>query len=590
MIIFEKLTCKNFCAVGNQPLTVYFENTDNTLIIGTNGAGKTSATIESLVYCLFNKPYRKKVTLAGLINTTNKNNSEVNVYFRTGANKYRVRRGQKPSIFEIYKNDELIEPPASKSDYQSLLENDILGMDFRVFSQVVVLNKSRFTPFMDLPAADRRYIVEEFLDINIISKMMKVVKDRMKSLKNEIYNKDNEHELLAKDIDKLQSLIELAESNTTDSQRKLLDQIKSHKDFINDQNVCIHADKATIKEIVSEVKILIGDRKLKDERFEIQSKISKLNTDKGINQNELKRHKTDAMFFNSNHNCPQCTQTISEEFSKQCIQQIKDKAIEVSKIISDIDTMLEDHNKQLADIDQLILKVNESESKCKDLQNNINANLRIIDSTQRTIDAIEKQLQEENSEVLSIDAEKVELGILITQETELNDYRGELNQRMDDLRTVEDMLREDGVKADIIKQYIPIINTKVNEYLGHMNLNINFMLDEEFNEKILLPGKENFIYYNFSDGQRTRIDLALLLTWINIAKDKNSVNTNLLILDEILEALDINGIHDFLRTVKYTFEGVNFFVISQRKEEICDCFKNQLEFDLVNGFTQIVTE
>lgn len=588
-IEFEKVVSKNFCAVGNQPLTVRFEDTDNTLVIGTNGAGKTSTTIEALVYGLYNKPYRK-IVLGGLINTTNKNNSEVNVYFRKGSDRYRVRRGQKPAIFEIYKNDELIEPPAAKADYQAILENDILGMDFKVFSQVVVLNKSRFTPFMDLSTGDRRYIVEEFLDINIVSKMMKVTKDRIKELKNEIANKDNEYFLLEKDVDKLESLIEYAESKTTDSQKKMLEEIQGYKEEIAGYQKEIEANKEKVRTIIEAAKELVGSRDLQNEKRVLTEHIQDLKQDRAVLQNDLKRCKEDALFFSHNQNCPKCKQVISEEFSKKCLQEIKATALDIGDSLKGLDKEIEEEANNLSKVqetntlfDGYRQEANNYKAEIKSLENSIN-------TATRAQERVEARLREENAEALDIENEKQELATTQSKLDELVKVRNDLNQDMEDLKAVEAMLKEDGVKADIIRKYIPVINEKVNEFLGHMNLNVNFMLDEEFNESVMIPGKEKFTYYNFSDGQKTRIDLALLLTWIHIAKEKNSVNTNLLILDEILEALDINGIHDFLNTIKYTFEGVNLFVISQRKDEVCDCFKNQLQFELRNGFTQMVGE
>lgn len=589
MIIFEKAVSKNFCAVGNTPLTIILEGTDNTLVIGTNGSGKTSTTIEALVYGLYNKPYRK-INLGGLVNTTNKNNSEVNIYFRKASDRYHVRRGQKPAVFEIYKNDELIEPPASKADYQAMLESDILGMDFKVFSQVVVLNKSRFTPFMDLSTSDRRYIVEEFLDINIISKMMKVVKEKIKDLRNDISNKDNEYALLDKDITALENLIEYAESKTTDSQKKMLAEIQEYKEKVSRFKKQIAEKKDSIKFVVESAKELVNGRDLENEKTVLNDHIQSMKQQRAVCQNDLKRLKEDALFFQHNQNCPKCTQAISEEFSKKCLQEIKDSALTLSGSLKDIDREIEEETLSLAEVVDAIRLFNKYREEGGDYK----AEIKYLENTIKTFthaqERVESRLREENAEALDIEQERQSLDELQSKASVLNECRHDLNQQMEDLKTVESMLKEDGVKADIIKKYIPIINEKVNEYLGHMNLNINFMLDEEFKESVMIPGKENFIYYNFSDGQRTRIDLALLLTWIHIAKEKNSVNTNLLILDEILEALDINGIHDFLNTVKYTFEGVNLFVISQRKDEICDCFKHQLEFELCSGFTQMVGE
>lgn len=585
MIIFKSVTSKNFYAIGNQPLTVNLDRGDSTLIIGGNGSGKTSATIEALVYCLYGKPYRK-INLSGIVNSANKNNCLVEVEFEKAGVSYRVVRGEKPKKFEVYKDDVLIEPPASSKDYQVILE-DILGMDYKVFSQVVVLNKSRFVPFMDLSTADRRYIVEEFLDINIIGSMLEITRKKIKDIQNEIRNKETDSVLLQTNIDKMDSLIVLAETKNEKNKENIQERIDGLKrdleGYARDIRGLVEENRK-LYELVESLREKLDEEEVANAEEEKRN----LELENYTLKSDLKRIKKDAEFFLDSSTCPTCTQDISEEFKNACISDIKQKGIETRKKSIEADKRIKELSGVLDKFSVLDDEISSYVSDMSTLRSKISNKETLSKQTQKQIDSMEDELSLEDDDN-EIEENRNSHKDLVKQKKALDKVRNNLYDVLENMKIVEGLFKEDGIKSNIVKQYLPVINKKVNEYLGLMNLPSNFYLDEEFNESINIPGKEKFVYYNFSDGQKTRIDLAMLMTWIHIAKEKNSINTNLLILDEILEALDINGIHDFLNTIKYVFD-VNLFVISQRGEELSDCFKNQMKFELKNNFTKLTEQ
>lgn len=559
MILFKSITYQNFTSTGAMPITVDLDRSPNTLVTGLNGSGKSSAT-EALVYCLFGKAYRK-VPVGNLINNKNGKKLLTTCIFEKGGQTHKVVRGQKPAVFEIYVDDVLVESEAAKKDYQKHLEQ-VLGMDYKVFTQVVVLNKARFQPFMTLGAGDRRFIVENILDCTVFTTMNNLAKRKIKELDKSIYDKNHEYELLTKEIEKLESLIEFAQQ----SNDELLSKLQGEQIDLKTQL----RNKATeAKSLVEERAAIKFDReeyeRLLDEKENIKMRAVQT---KSALDSLLK----DLAFFDNTSVCPTCKQDIDEERISDHLGKLdstkegyegtmgmlKDKGSEVVSKLKEIQALKDTHDRITSDIGAL-----------KQDAGHIKQQLNKVD----------KEIEDASKQGTSIEKEKADLKEAFTKRDGTHEEYQKLLSAKARHEYLHVVLKDNGIKAKIIDSFIPVINNYINEYLKALNFYINFELDNQFNETVLLPSKNDFRYTNFSDGQKTRIDIAILLSLITIARQKNSVSTNLLVLDEVLENIDAEGVVDFLGLMRTKFEGTNLFVVSQRGTEFSDLFRANIKFE-----------
>ena len=571
MITFKKIRYKNFLSTGNHFNEIDFQQNHTNLIIGTNGAGK-STMLDALTFGLFNKSFRQ-IKKAQLINATNEKDCVVEVEFSVNSRDYLVRRGIKPNIFDIEINGNPLHKEADDRANQRILEENILKVNYKSFTQIVILGSSTFVPFMQLSTTNRRDVIEDLLDIRIFSVMNNLIKDNIRTKKEQIKSLDLKKENLKDKIELQNNLIQ-----------KLADQgkekIKTNHDKINellsesDNYVSSNKNLETnVEELSAEQEKFVGADK----------KLSKLNNFKGQISNKVSTITKEHKFFTDNTVCPTCTQPIEESFRLNKIADVQTKARELKKGFNDLEESIkteQDRERQFKKLSKEITKLNHDIS-----QNNthISLNQRQIRELESEIQTITKQFKDRN-----IENEKLE-----EFKDSLNTTIDELSVKRQDIYHYDfaySLLKDDGVKTKIIKKYLPYINAQVNRYLQMMDFYINFTLDEEFSETVKSPIHEDFSYSSFSEGEKMRIDLALLFTWREVARVKNSVNTNLLIMDEVFDSsLDGFGTDEFLKIIKFVIRDANIFVISH-KSDLHDKFDSVIKFDKLRGFSSIVSQ
>ena len=569
MILFEKIRWKNFLSTGNQYIEVELDQKDTTLIVGTNGAGK-STVLDALTFSLFNKPFRK-ISKPQLINSTNEKDSRVEVEFSIGAISWKVVRGIKPNIFEIHRNSTVLDQFASANDQQKWLEQNVLKMNYKSFTQIVILGSSTFVPFMQLSASNRREVIEDLLDIKIFSSMNNLIKDKIRGVKDEIKTLTLKKESLSDKVKMQENFIEEIESRGKENIGEKTDKIK-----VLEVEVATHMESNTITEcevsdLVQKQEDVTGAteklRTLGDLKGKISNKVS----------NITKEHK----FFTDNVTCPTCTQPIEEEFRINRIDDAQNKAKELQSGYKELEEAIkneEDREHQFTNLSKEITK----------LTHGISKNNTRISGCQRQIRDLESEIQRVTEQLANRNTEHDKLA---TFKDNLKTTYDTLSSRKDTVNYYNfsyGLLKDGGVKSKIIKKYLPLINQQVNRYLQMMDFYINFTLDEEFNETVQSPIHEDFSYASFSDGEKMRIDLALLFTWREVARMKNSVNTNLLIMDEVFDSsLDGFGTEEFLKIIRYVITDANIFVISH-KTGMEDKFESMIRFEKVKGFSRMV--
>ncbi|MDW7641288.1 MAG: AAA family ATPase [Nitrosarchaeum sp.] len=568
MITFKKLRWKNFLSTGNQYTEINFTLNSTNLIIGTNGAGK-STVLDALTFSLFGKPFRK-INKAQLINSVNEKDCVVEVYFLIGNTEWKVVRGIKPNIFQISRNDKVLDQTSSAIDQQKWLEQTILKMNYKSFTQIVILGSTAFVPFMQLSAPHRREVIEDLLDIKIFSSMNMVIKEKIRQIREEIKTLDLKKESLFDKVEMQKNFIEELENRgnakINDNQQRISN-LDSEVDIYMRENSSL---EESIFKYIKEQEEVTGAsdklRKLGNLKGKISQKVS------GID----KEHK----FFTENTVCPTCTQDIDEKFRLDRIDesQLKQKELqlgyqELEKTIKDE----EERERQFTILSKEITK----------LTHEISQNNTKIFGCQRQIKDLESEIQKITSQFENRN----------TENEKLESFRESLQKTYDELAIKKDLinhydfayglLKDGGVKSKIIKKYLPLMNQQVNRYLQMLDFYINFTLDDEFNETIQSPIHEDFTYESFSEGEKMRIDLALLFTWREVARFKNSVNTNLLIMDEVFDSsLDGFGTDEFLKIIKYVVKDANIFVISH-KTGLEDKFESVIKFCKVKGFSRI---
>ena len=569
MILFEKIRWKNFLSTGNQFTELDFTLNATNLIIGTNGAGK-STVLDALTFSLFGKPFRK-INKPQLINTVNEKDCRVEVEFSVGQIEWRVVRGIKPAIFEIYRNGALLDQSSAALDQQKWLEQTVLKMNYKSFTQIVILGSSTFVPFMQLPAAHRREVIEDLLDIKIFSSMNTIIKDKIRVIRDEVKTLELKKESLNDKVQMQKEFIEELENrgkeNIKDKEISIMSLTEESGLLMND-NASL---EEPLREHIREQDKLVGYadklRKLGNLKGKISQKVSTI----------TKEHK----FFTENTVCPTCTQEIGEDFRINRINDAQFKAKELQSGYKE----LEEAIKEEEDRERQFLTLSKEISK---LTNGISQNNIKISGCQRQIRNLESEIQTITNQLENRN----------TEHEKLEQFRDSLQNTYEDLATKKDsinyydftysLLKDGGVKSKIIKKYLPLINQQVNRYLQMMDFYINFTLDEEFNETVQSPIHEDFSYASFSEGEKMRIDLALLFTWREVARFKNSVNTNLLIMDEVFDSsLDGFGTEEFLKIIRYVIRDANIFVISH-KTGLEDKFESVIRFEKVKGFSRMI--
>jgi DNA repair exonuclease SbcCD ATPase subunit len=569
MILFKTIRWKNFLSTGNQYTEVDFTKNKTNLIIGTNGAGK-STVLDALTFSLFGKPFRR-INKPQLINSVNEKDCRVEVEFSIGNTEWKVVRGIKPAIFEIWRNDAALDQSAAALDQQKWLEQNVLKMNYKSFTQIVILGSSTFVPFMQLSAAHRREVIEDLLDIKIFSSMNTLIKEKIRSAKEEI------------------KVLELKKES-------LLDKVKMQEEFIgeleNRGNANINANKEKIANLDKEIGDYMEENTSNEEPLRAlireqdaitgyAEKLRKLGNLKGKISQKVSTITKEHKFFTENTVCPTCTQSIEDAFRINRINDAQNKAKELQSGYKELEEAIKEEEERERQYNSLTKEISK-------LTNGISQNNIKINGLRRQIRNLEKEIQ-----VLTEN-----LANRNTEHEKLESFKDNLKTTYDELASKKDtisyydfsysLLKDGGVKSKIIKKYLPLINQQVNRYLQMMDFYINFTLDDEFNETVQSPIHEDFSYASFSEGEKMRIDLALLFTWREVARMKNSVNTNLLIMDEVFDSsLDGFGTEEFLKIIRYVIKDANIFVISH-KTGLEDRFESVIKFEKVKGFSRMV--
>jgi DNA repair exonuclease SbcCD ATPase subunit len=569
MLLFRYVRWKNLLSTGNYFTEINLCNNANTLVVGENGSGK-STMLDALCFALFGKPFRD-INKPQLMNSINNKDCVVEVEFDTGNKSYKIVRGIKPNIFEIYCNGELVNQEAAARDYQEYLEKFILKLNYKSFTQIVILGSASFTPFMQLKSADRREIIEDLLDIQIFSTMNSLVKDRLSNNKDLIAN-------VKHDIDLKQQKYDMHKKHIDELKQNNEDKVKEYESEIANNTVTISTlanQIDTYSKSVSELQLLVD---AKDETDAKVKKITKLESQIEIN---LSKFRKDISFFQHNDDCPTCRQAIAMEFKEKELTTLTTKVTECDNGLAQLEQKLLEEQAKLKNI-------NETQKKIQALQIQIATNNTSITETNKMVARLQKLAEElKNSKTVS-DKEEQEL---TTFKTELIELKESLKGFIDEKTYYEvagNLLKDTGIKTKIVKQYLPVINKLVNKYLASLDFFVNFNLDESFKETIKSRHRDEFTYNNFSEGEKQRIDMALMLTWRAVAKLKNSSNTNLLILDETFDSsLDTNGTEELMK-ILHMLEGVNLFVISHKGDILQDKFANVIRFVKEKNFSRII--
>ena len=568
MIHFETIRWKNFLSTGNIFTEINLSSEMMTLIIGSNGSGK-STLLDAICFALFGKPFRN-INKPQLLNAINQKDCLVEVEFSIGAKAYKVVRGIKPNVFEVYCNNQLLTQTASVKDYQEQLEKLILKLNYKSFTQIVILGSASFTPFMQLSANDRRMIIEDLLDIQIFSRMNGVLKERYAKLKEDITTLKHNSDLMKSQYEIIQSHVEVMKKDKRDRIKQKTSLIDKENSTIVNLNIKADALSAEIEEL-----------KLKsDEADKLESKLQKYDLHEKNLTKTLTKVKKDIEMYETTDECPTCKQNIPHEHKHSMIGERSAKLGEVETALDDLTTKYNDTVEQLETMNKLLRSLTTKTTEYMNLTKSITASSKYVASLTEEVD----EMKAENTNVKDEEAKLAQLSKML----------GDAESKIEELtmeRTYYDvattLLKDTGIKTKIIKQYIPIINRLVNKYLSAMDFFVNFNLDESFTETIKSRHRDEFSYASFSEGEKQRIDMALMLTWRAVAKLKNSSNTNLLILDEIFDSsLDANGTEDLMKILDL-LEHTNLFIISHKGDILQDKFRNVIKFEKVNNFSRI---
>jgi DNA repair exonuclease SbcCD ATPase subunit len=571
MIVFKSVQWKNFLSTGNSPNKILLNKSPTTLIIGKNGEGK-STILDALCFSLFGKPFRN-INKGQLVNSINQKGCVVEIEFDIGGREYKIVRGIKPNIFEIYLNGEMINQDAASRDYQKVLEQQILKLNYKTFTQVVILGSASFVPFMQLSSLQRREVIEDILDIRIFSTMNQLLKDKANETKDAIAKIENE---IATAKTKVESQTQLIKT-ITEAKTSAIESIAAK---IAANNSEILQAEGEIELIISEIDTLkasIADKETVADDIEKAKTIkSKL-----LQKIETCEHHTE--FFNEHDVCPSCDQNIPEEHKSKIVEDLNAKLLEQNGKIGELETILSNLNQKLSEITKI-------QSQITDKNIELSTRNSTITLLNKQVKEMQAEVESKKTDTSNLDEEKNKLKDLakeallkISEKSQLQEHRN-----LEEVASI--LLKDTGIKTAIIREYLPAMNKLINKYLQSMDAYIHFELDESFNEIVKSRHRDDFTYASFSEGEKMRIDLSILFTWRQIAKMKNSVNTNLLLLDEIFDSsLDTAGTDYFLNLMNQFGENTNIFVISHKGDQLFDKFRSVVKFEKRNDFSVIAT-
>ena len=568
MIVFKKVRYRNFISTGNYYTEIDFQRSSNTLIIGSNGAGK-STMLDALCFTLFGKAFRS-INKPQLINAINQKDCVTECEFDIGNKKYKIIRGIKPNIFEIYQDGDLLNQDAASRDYQEYLEKFILKLNYKSFTQIVILGSASFVPFMQLSASDRRSIIEDLLDIQIFSTMNTVLKEKMSGNKDHVVENNSKLQIV-------EAKIEIQNTHIKSIQKTNDEKVEEYDNQIKLYNTDILELQEKIQQTSNAINVLQTDV---ENKIEVEARLKKFTKLESQIENNLSKYRTDIGFFEQNDNCPTCKQEIALGFKEQQIKENNDRVTEIESGLKILEEKL------LAEQERLN-EITVKQKEIQKLQISNATNTTSITETNKYIAKLKSQIESLKSNKDNLDAENTKLYELNNELEIIIQKKKELIDEKTYYEAASGLLKDTGIKTKIIKQYLPVINKVVNKHLATFDFFVNFNLDESFKETIKSRHRDAFSYESFSEGEKQRIDMALMLTWRTIAKLKNSANTNLLILDEIFDSsLDANGT-EYLMNILHMLEDVNLFVISHKGDILQDKFRSVIKFEKVNNFSRI---
>jgi DNA repair exonuclease SbcCD ATPase subunit len=570
MIIFKSIRWKNLLSTGNTFTEIKLNRSPSTLVVGENGGGK-STLLDALCFVLFGKPFRN-INKPQLLNSINKKNLLVEVEFSIGGKEYKIVRGIKPNVFEIYVDGDVINQDAAARDYQKYLEESVLKLNYKSFTQIVILGSASFTPFMQLPPSTRREIIEDILDIQIFTTMNTVLRDKMNELKDNLHDADSKLEVLKQRTTIQKEYVDTLEANREKRVEEILGRIADGEtkiasvvDLVNQ----LEREKLSIEESQQS----LGD--LSDKQRKLESFKTKFS-------NQLRDLQKEVGFFQETDECPTCQQGIAHDHKETILSSRQEK-------IEELSVGMETLQNEFEKLEELIAQDEKLSTEISELNKNIISNNNEMIVQQRLIQALNLELADITTKTADIDEEKKKLKSYAKEVLSQNEEKANLNEEKHYMEVVSTLLKDTGIKTKIIRQYLPVINKLVNKYLQSMDFFVQFTLDEKFDETIKSRHRDDFSYASFSEGEKQRIDLALLFTWRTIAKMKNSVATNLLILDEVFDSsLDNNGTDYIMSLLDTIGEDTNVFVISHKGDSLFDKFRSLIKFEKKNNYSEMV--
>lgn len=567
MIVFENIKWKNFLSTGNVYTKINLSKNKNTLIIGENGAGK-STILDALTFALYNKPFRK-INKGQLVNSINNKGAVVELEFSLYKNKYKIVRGIKPNIFEVYKNGDLINQNADSKDYQEYLEKHILKIGYKSFCQVVVLGSATFLPFMQLPAAQRREIVETLLDLQIFTTMNTVLKDKVQKNKEDFIRTEEQKRNVEEKIIIIKKYIEKREQESKESVEKKEKEIEKIDEIIASKKEELKKVEKEYHELSQNIS---NDKKITNENTNLLMLREKIKSKIDMVSEEIK-------FLETNDNCPTCKQQIEESFKLESIDDKNDKLKEYKDGLFLLKEKIFNNEKEMQSLNESKEKL----AKVKDQFRDISFDLSSTERMKKSIEAEIKSIKKKESTISNEEIKDSEEELV-----RINDIYNELVKKKDLYSASSVLLKDNGIKSRIIKKYIPIINKLINKYLSDLNFFVKFELDEEFNEVIKSRHRDEFSYSSFSEGERMKINLSILFTWRMISQLRNSINTNLLIMDEVFDSsLDSEATEDFMKLLNEFGDKTNVFIISHKTEQLNEKFDNIIRFKKQKNFSKI---
>ena len=570
MIVFKSVSWKNFLSTGNSPNKVLLNKSTTTLIIGKNGEGK-STILDALCFSLFGKPFRN-INKGQLVNSINGKGCSVEVEFDIHGKEYKIIRGIKPNVFEIYQDGELLNQDAASRDYQKILEQQILRLNYKTFTQVVILGSASFVPFMQLSSAQRREVIEDILDIRIFSTMNQILKEKAQETKNEIAKIENEVANAKTKVEAQNAIIKTISDAKADNIRSIQEKIATSTQEISTTQ--------------SEIDVLVGEITTLKDQTKSQDKINEdLQKANQIQQRLLQKVETcehNMEFFGEHDVCPSCNQDISDQYKESILKDLNQK-------LSDQNSKVDELNSVLTKLQEKLSAINEVIQRIADKNIELSTKNSSITLLNRQISEAEVEIERIKSDTTNINEEKNKLKELAQDALAKIKLKTELQEHRNIEEVASILLKDTGIKTAIIREYLPVMNKLINKYLNAMDAYIHFELDESFNESVKSRFRDDFTYASFSEGEKMRIDLAILFTWRQIAKMKNSVNTNLLLLDEIFDSsLDTAGTDYFLNLMNQFADGTNIFVISHKGDQLFEKFRSVIKFEKRNDFSVIV--